>query len=169
MYDRQKRKLELTDIMRSFEEKAADEKISFSYKGGSLESAVERILDEYGRLLNERLKEFHVEDTLVNIYKVASGLEISALVANVITGPGPIREVALNAELAFEIAFTMVVSKKLSVTDYYITAMEKEILKEHFDLLMYLPLGDVFDGIVLTNASFWKALYCSIFQRISNI
>lgn len=162
MYEREKRKLELSDILRPFQEKAKEAKIDFTYKT----NPEDQILTAYELLLNQ-VREVHIEGTKINIYKVASGLEMATVYKQPIICSNPKLATVLNAELAYEIAFTFVFSKKIATSDYLLTNLEKEILSEHHEMLVYNPSENLYDSIVLTNSLFWKSLYCSVFQRIN--
>lgn len=160
MYLREKRSQELDIYVNSFKSKIEDSGYCCTLKPNWLTS----VLDAYEAILSERIKVFHKENTNINIFKVASGLEMAIIYVSPIIPNDPREAIYLNSLLATELAFTYTFirsGRNLSFSD-----LEKVIMQEHHELLTYLEINDLMDCQTLNNSLFLKALHCSVTQRI---
>ena len=163
MYDPQKRTAEIDEVLRKFQAKSEREGDFYTYK----ENASTLIRDAYEMLLFGPLKESHVDETNINIYKVASGIELATNFIRPIQTTDVYLFEALNAQLASDIAFSFVFSKKMTNVDISLNESEDLILLDHHEILTYSVVESIFDTALLTNALFWRAFYLCVFQRIT--
>jgi hypothetical protein len=164
MYDPKKRKAELAELLQAFETRSKQKGDEFTYK----ENPVDLILGAYEKLLDVSLKPAHVDDTNLNIYKVASGLEMAINYVRPIQTSSVFLFEALNAQLAVDVAFSFVFSKKLTNVDIQLNESELSVYREHHEILTYANPEAIFGSAVLVNSSFWRAFYLCVFQRLDS-
>lgn len=164
MYERAKRKQELKDIIDAFKDKIN----SSGYEFEILPDVEDRILNNYEILLNEGLRPIHVDGTSINIFKIASATEITVNYIGPIKTNSPKTTIFLNAQLALDIAFSLIFSKNFSDVKIVLTELEEDLLENHLEWLMYNNPAGFYEFSILGNASFWKSLFTCVLQRIEN-
>lgn len=161
MYERTKRKQELTEIIEVFKNKV----ISEGHEIVTPPNMEDKILDNYEILLNRSLRNIHEDGININIFKVASATEITVNYLQLIKNNSPKLSIILNAQLAVEIAFILIFSKNLNDNSIVLSDSEKRLLKNHLEWLMYNNPADFYDFSILGNSTFWEAFHTCVYKK----
>lgn len=160
MYERTKRKQELTEIIKVFKNKVVSE----GHEIVTPPNMEDKILDNYEILLNKGLRNVHEDGININIFKVASATEITVNYLQLIKSNSPKLSIFLNAHLASDIAFSLIFSKNLDDNSILLSESEKKLLKIHVEWLMYNNPADFYDFSILGNSTFWEAFYTCVYK-----
>ena len=129
--------------------------------------SITKIVDTYELILDGVIKRFLPETSRAEIYKVASGLEVSTLYVQPILHNDPGTKKLLNAALSASVATHFVFQCTYDEIEYRSSndGLNEEvgaIYVNHIDWLLYGTLTELFDFPIFSNAIFWRtfaALY----------